>query len=102
MCSWIVDGASQSDAKQALVPFPSIHTETASVGLSEQLAGMAELSARAKLPPAKANALTEEIVALGAVSLNELDVRDWQSLTFWAGVLPFEQRRLLSALKASV
>ena len=37
----------------------------------------------------------------GAVSLNELDVRDWQSLTSWAGLLPFEQRRLLSALKAS-
>ena len=26
--------------------------------------------------------------------------RDWQSLTSWAGLLPFEQRRLLSALKA--
>ena len=102
MCSWIVDGASQFDAKQALVSPPSIHTETAPVGLSEQLVGMAELSARAKLPPAKANALTEEIVPLGAVSLNELDVRDWQSLASWAGLLPFEQRRLLSALKASL
>ena len=73
MCFWFVDGASQFGAKQ-VAPLPTIHTETASVGLSEQLAGMAELSARAKLPPTKANALTEEIAGLGAVCLNELDV----------------------------
>ena len=101
MCSWIVDGAGQFDAKQALVPPPPTHTETAPSDHAEQLPGMADLSARAKLPPGKAKALMEEILALGAVCLDELDVRDWQSLTSWAGLLPFEQRRLLSALKAS-
>ena len=59
---------------------------------------MSELVSRARLPLAKATALESEILALGAVQVQELAVEDWTALTAWANLLPFEQRRLLSSL----
>ena len=62
------------------------------------LQGMDELAAKAKLPQVKAAALAEELLSLGAVDVVELSRGDWQSLSAFGKLLPFEQKRLLSSL----
>ena len=98
MCSWIVDGARDFDAVQALrVPqLPLAGAERPQV--PGKLEGMADMMAHAKLPQTKAEALAAEILALGALDTNELTVSDWKNLAAFHNLLPFEQRRLLSFL----
>lgn len=98
MCSWIVDGAREFDAAQALrVPqLPLAGAERQQV--PGKLEGMADMMAHAKLPQPKAEALAAEILALGALDINELTVSDWKNLAAFHNLLPFEQRRLLSFL----
>jgi len=60
------------------------------------LVGMPQLVAAAKVPAAKAAAMQAELVALGAVHVQELAAEDWQNLTAWAELAPFEQRRLIA------
>ena len=98
MCSWIVDGARDFDAAQALrVPqLPLAGAERQQV--PGKLEGMADMMAHAKLPQTKAEALAAEILALGALDTNELTVSDWKNLAAFHNLLPFEQRRLLSLL----
>ena len=94
MCKWIRDGAAAGDARPLLQPAllgPGPDT-------SHDLEGMANLLLAAKLPPGKGKALEAELLALGAVNVKEVDARDWQSLTAFVSLLPFEQRRLLKAL----
>ena len=95
MCAWIRDGASQADARAALqAPLPvSIHAAGVQVVL-----GMDDLSSRASLPAAKAEALRAELLSLGAVNVQEVSASDWQGLSAFSLLLPFEQRRLLSAV----
>ena len=63
-----------------------------------KLEGMADMMAHAKLPQPKAEALAAEILALGALDINELTVGDWKNLAAFQNLLPLEQRRLLSFL----
>ena len=65
---------------------------------SFNLVGLATLTAKAQLPPAKAEDLANELLSMGALDVAELSAADWQSLRAWQTLLPFEQRRLLKAL----
>ena len=58
---------------------------------------MDELAAKAKRPRVKAAALAEELLSLGAVDVTELSRGNWQSLSAFDKLLPFEQKRLLSS-----
>ena len=95
LSKWIRDGAMEHDAAAALnapsLPF-SLPQGT------KVLQGMDELAAKAKLPQVKAAALAEELLSLGAVDVVELSRGDWQSLSAFGKLLPFEQKRLLSSL----
>ena len=100
LCKWLVDGAAAADARAALRPGPAPRVGDASDGEGHGgLGGMGSIAKAAKLPAAKADMLTAEIVALGAVDARELAVTDWQELRGWAALLPFERKRLLAALK---
>lgn len=91
MCRWITQGAKEFDAApvlaQPLPPFPT------SEGV---VAGLAELAQKASLPEAKVHSLSQELLHLGAVHVQELHVHDWHSLHTFQHLLPFEQRRLLA------
>ena len=100
MCSWIVDGARDFDAAQTLrVPqLPLTGAECEQVPGNLEVEGMADVMAHAKLLQTKAEALAAEILALGALNVNELTMSDWKNLSAFQSLLPFEQRRLLSFL----
>lgn len=51
-----------------------------------RVAGLRELCGRA---------LEDELAGAGAVHVDELTEGDWQGLTYWQQMRPFEQRRLL-------
>ena len=95
LSKWIRDGAIEHDAAAALnaPSLPSTVPPDTNV-----LGGMDELAAKAKLPQAKASALAKELLSLGAVDVVELSREDWQSLSAFGELLPFEQKRLLSSL----
>ena len=63
-----------------------------------ELQGLEAVAERASLPRAAKIALGAEILALGAVHVQELSAEDWQGLGCWAMLRPFEQRRLLATL----
>ena len=94
---WVRDGASEHDGTEALRA-PGLP----STGLEENtlLAGMEELASKAKLPESKAKDLADELLSLGALDVTELSRTDWQSLSAFERLLPFEQRRLLASLPA--
>ncbi len=103
MCKWIVAGAAEADA-QAVLQAPALPLVTASAqsygaNSAEGLHGMSVLVAAVKLPAASAAALEAEILALGAVHVQELTADDWKSLSAWPSLRPFEQRRLLAHLR---
>jgi len=62
------------------------------------LAGWLAGSLTGWLPTQKAAALAAEVIALGAVHVEEMTPDEWQQLSAWAQLLPFEQRRLLKHL----
>ena len=103
MCGWIQDGAAEFDAKQALMTSlaTTLPQERADQDAAD-LAGMGTLAAKANLPLPKVKQLAREIAALGALHVNELSASDWQALASWNTLLPFEQRRLRSALATSL
>ena len=63
------------------------------------LAGMDRLQTRACLGAQGAIALSDELRAKGAVHVQEVSPHDWQQLYAWQTLGPFEQRRLLSAVR---
>lgn len=93
---WVRDGAAEHDAAQVLAASSS----RATMHLGNPTAavhGLADLILRAKLPQAKAEALAQELSALGCLSVTELNPADWQGLVAFRNLLIFEQRRLLVA-----
>ena len=91
-----------SDAHQAMqlpsLPVASLHASRGDGNDASQLGGMLALAGRAQLPTQKAAALAAEVIALGAVHVEEMTPDEWQQLSAWAQPLPFEQRRLLKHL----
>ena len=56
--------------------------------------GFAEVRAAAHISSAGAGGLLRGLVSLGAVTLDEATLEDWQSLEAWGLLRPLEQRRL--------
>ncbi|CAJ1423962.1 unnamed protein product [Effrenium voratum] len=93
---WVRSGATEHDAAEALsIPTlpcaPPGHQH-------EPVQGLTELALRASLPKQKVLLLAAEVSALGALNVAELTPSDWQALAAFSKLLPFEQRRFLSAL----
>ena len=99
MCSWIRDGAAAYDARAALQPPPFLPSGVGQGTVQSKLLGMEALVQRAKLPADKAAAMESEFVRAGAVHVQELVAEDWTRLDTWNSLLPFEQRRVMAALR---
>ncbi len=98
---WVRDFAAQHDVRLALQApsTPSQHAVVApDIRGPESITGLAALAERAKLPARKVEQICAELQALGAIHIRELTAADWQALTCWPALLPFEQRRLLASL----
>ena len=99
LCSWICQGAAERDAQEVWASSAVMAAATApnsgDAG-GNQLIGMAELVAAAKLPEVKAAALQAELLTQGAVHVQELTTADWEALQSWCLLLSFEKRRLLT------
>ena len=87
---WIRELAAQQDTRLVLQapPSPSHYAV---------ITGLAALAERAKLPAHTIDQIRAELEALGAIHIAELTAADWQSLSCWPILLPFEQRRLLAS-----
>ena len=57
--------------------------------------GLAEVAAKALLPPTAVSALQAELLELGAAHVTEVTEHDWPHLQSWALLKPCQQRRLL-------
>ncbi|CAE7469421.1 unnamed protein product, partial [Symbiodinium pilosum] len=100
LCFWIRELAAQHDTRLVLQapPSPSHYAiEVPDMRRSESITGLAALAERAKLPAHKIDQIRAELEALGAIHIAELTAADWQSLSCWPTLLPFEQRRLLAS-----
>ena len=60
--------------------------------------GLEDVMKKARLSDEFAKACGAEIAELGAVAVQELTQDDWQGLSCWKTLRPFEQRRLLKSL----
>lgn len=107
MCQWILKACHDFDAKSVLLPLASV-SATFSVQApqsrhqvlpADELPGMDPVATLAKLNAAVVATLSSELKTLGVVHAEEVTVEDWQSLQAWAGLKPFEQRRLLAAVR---
>ena len=88
LAKWIRDGAAKHDARQVL-PAPALQSNPGTVD------GLQELLDAAQAPASARHALLAEIVALGAVSVQELKRADWEGLSAWSILREFERRRIL-------
>ena len=88
LAKWIRDGAAKHDARQVL-PAPALQSNPSTVD------GLQELLDAAQAPASARHALLAEIVALGAVSVQELRRADWEGLSAWSTLREFERRRIL-------
>ena len=106
MCSWIVDASNQHDAAPALQqPILPLQPNVSPAGSEPhgplgpgEVLGLRTLAAKAQLPRAVVDALGAEIVALGAVHVNELTPDDWKTNISWTRLRTMEQHRLLANL----
>ena len=62
---------------------------------AEEVTDLAQLLAAAKLPPHTVAALTQQVLALGAVHVQELSRDDWAQLPAWPSMKEMERRRVL-------
>ena len=104
MCSWLCNACGRYDVR------PLVHLPIANVrkhgGEPEDDAGkfhvpgMLAFVEKARLPVASALHLQAQIVDLGALHVDELNVEDWRSLEGFASLRPLERRRILASLVA--
>ena len=107
MCRWILGACQHFDASSVLLPVANLSAASSAnapqqsrqVVPADDLPGMDQVATLAKLNIAVVATLTSELKTLGVVHAEEVTVEDWQSLQAWAGLKPFEQRRLLAAVR---
>ena len=104
MCDWIQTFAIAFDARQVVRPFLGDGAQPGPIASAAEqpdnlLAGMDRLQTRACLGAQGAISLSDELRAKGAVHVQEVSPDDWQQLYAWQTLGPFEQRRLLSAVR---
>lgn len=63
---------------------------------ARELAGFHALVAAAKIDSHVAGMLLPEVIALGALHVQELEVEDWEALPSWESLRTLEKRRLLA------
>ena len=98
MAKWILNESAASDASGVLRPVLPTLQVGESDGAGSQLAGFQDLVQSAQLPDSAARALLNDILELGAVSVNELTVADWESLSSWAELRMLQTRRVMQHL----
>ena len=92
------------DARQVLRPQPGGGRSAAAPPVAADVLGglidgMAQLKEKAQLSMAGVVALSQELRNLGAVHVTEIAADEWERQTAWCSLLPFEQRRLLRAVR---
>jgi len=92
LAKWICEGAASFDARQAL------RGELPSTAPSDGVMGLEEILATARLPEAAEAQLKAEVLASGALHVNELTADDWAALPSWPALRSLEQRRLWRAV----
>ena len=60
--------------------------------------GLAELARQARLPMPPVKSLNDDLIALGAIHVSELEPEEWSQLPSWGLLRPLEQRRCSQAL----
>ena len=99
LAKWVRDGAATFDAAAALQPPLTVPVATAAasaaIGDCEEVTDLALFLETAKLPPQIVLSLTQQIVALGAVHVQELSRADWSQLPAWASMKELERCRVL-------
>ena len=99
MARWIRDGAVAYDAAQVLdrgpLPAASAGAPASSSTGAVGVADLVEFFDAAQLPTDVRDALTRDVVAAGAVHVQELNRQDWESLESWQLLRPLQQRRVL-------
>ena len=94
LAKWVRDGAQAFDAK-CLLQQPATAAVPPADDSIEDVTDLAALLKAAQLPCETASALTQQIVALGAIHVQELRQEDWASLPAWTSLREMERRRLL-------
>ena len=104
MAKWIRDAAAAFDASQALQPSLGAVAVAAPAGNSGDDSGEHSASTvtnlelfmeRAQLPRAAREAIARDILATGAIEVDELTREDWEQLPTWHHLKPLEKRRVL-------
>ena len=95
MSRWIRDGASAYDAMQLVQP-PQAWTAQAdrSAVADGSVTDLESFLDAASLPSSAREALAREVVATGAVNVQELTRQDWEKLEAWQLLKPLERRRV--------
>ena len=96
-CRAVVEGSCAFASRPVLSP-PPPPPPPGGGGSSQataELQGFANLASAAALPAPDMERLEAEILGQGAVSIEELGRRDWESLQSWGSLPKFAQRRIL-------
>ena len=104
MCAWIKAFAEAFDARQVLRPQLGGGGSAAAAWTRADtdgglIGGMAQLQGQAQLSMVATADLSLELRNLGAVHVREVAAGEWEQLAAWRSLLPFEQRRLLHAVR---
>jgi hypothetical protein len=94
MCRWIVDGAAEHDARNAVRAAPAALGQAG----AEEVEGLGALLQTARVREEVQRLLAADVVATGALHVNELRHADWLMLPAWRTLRDMEQRRLLRSL----
>jgi hypothetical protein len=97
LCKWVVAGAAAFDARSLVAP-PIL---AASGGGNYFIAGLAEfLAAVGGVDESEQEALTIDLVTLGAFHVNDMTEDDWAQAHSWHGLRPLVKRRILNLTAA--
>ena len=95
LAKWIVDACAAFDVAQGITVLPIAAREDENNVLNLSL-----FLERVKLPRRVHSSITLDVVALGAIDVQELSQEDWAELPSWSLLKPMERRRLLAMVPA--
>ena len=100
MCQWISEGAWSWDSAHGVqrpLPILSASSSDASDIASRvsAIAGLQDALTLLRAPDNVCEGIVVDLEQLGAVSVTELTVADWESLASWESLRPLQKRRLL-------
>ena len=103
LAKWIYDACAAFDASQVLQSNLGAPAADAHVGDSPNVGDRSAATVvdldlfmeRAQLPLSVREAITRDVLAVGAVNVDELTKEDWEQLPTWQHLKPLEKRRVL-------